>query len=58
MNLLDAIVTKILSEPEFKYYKWFIDVEYECYGVKDDTSLMFNSEEEARGVKIGYKFLT
>ena len=58
MNLLDAVVTKILSEPEFKYYKWFVDVEYECYGVIDDTSLMFETKEEANGVKIGHKFLT
>lgn len=58
MNLLDANVTKIISnEPKYKYNKYWIRVEYECYGQHSLTDLMFNSEEEALSLKVGFKFL-
>lgn len=59
MNLLDAIVTEIIDyTPYFKYGKWWVDVEYDCYGRKSKTSLMFDTIEEVLEVKVGYKFLT
>lgn len=54
MNMLDAKVTKILSKPEFKYGKYFVKIEYECYGVYSETSAMFNTLEDAMGCNIGF----
>jgi hypothetical protein len=65
MNLLDAYVTKILSEPNFNsdYARqgvtwWEIMVEYDSYGVKDSRTLSFDTKEKAEAVKVGYHFLT
>jgi len=58
MNLVEAIVTKVLREPFEDYNKWWVKVEYICYGSKSETELMFKTKEEAEKVKIGYKFLT
>lgn len=58
MNLVDAYVTKIKGTPEFKYGKWFLKVEADCYGRTTETELMFNSKEDADRVEIGYHFLT
>ena len=33
MNLINAVVTQVLSKPYFKYNYWFVDVEYNGYGV-------------------------
>ena len=58
MNLLDASVTKIIScKPKYKFDKYWVRVEYECYGHNSLTDLMFNSEEEALSLKVGFKFL-
>lgn len=56
MNLLDCVVTKILSEPFYEYGKWFLKVEYKCYGNSAETSLMFREKQYAEQVEIGYKF--
>lgn len=65
MNLVDAYVTKVLSEPKFidKYKDegmtwWQVDVEYDCYGRISDQPLTFKTEEEAAAVKVGHHFLT
>lgn len=58
MNLLDAHVTKVLSEPYFKYNKWIVKVEYRCYGSTLETVLMFIEEEKAKEVKEGFTFTT
>lgn len=58
VNLLDAYVTKIKGEPVFKYGKWFVSVEANCYGSPTESELMFDTEEEARAVKIGHHYLT
>lgn len=57
MNLTDCYVTKVLSIPAFEYNHWWVDVEYETWGVTDRLKLMFKTFEEAQSVKIGYKFL-
>ena len=57
MNLLDAHVTKILSEPYFKHNKWWVNVEYLCWGLKSKTQLMFEDKETANNISVGYKFL-
>ncbi|HFK9386252.1 TPA: hypothetical protein ACG2V4_004538 [Escherichia coli] len=58
MNLVDAFVKKVISEPYEEYGKWWIDVEYISWGVPGKTRLMFESKELALEVKEGYKFLT
>ncbi len=61
MNLLDATVTKVLSRPKqyaFSKERWFVEVEYECWGRVSNGEIMKNSLEEALLVKPGYKFLT
>jgi len=57
MNLVDCYVTKVLSAPYFKYFHWFVDVEYDCYGVIDKTFIMLETEEECLNIKIGSHFL-
>lgn len=58
MNLLDAQVLTINSEPYEMYGKWWVDVTYECWGQEGNSSLMFNTIVEAESIQIGYKFLT
>lgn len=58
MNFLDATVTKRLSKPYYRYNKWCVDVEYDCWGRIEVTILMFKSKEEANCVDVGYEFLT
>lgn len=47
MNLVDAFVKKVISEPYEEYGKWWIDVEYISWGVPGKTRLMFESKEQA-----------
>ena len=58
MNLLDACVTKILGPVYTQYGKYWVKVEADCWGRPTQTSLMFETEEEARCVGIGYHYLT
>ena len=57
MNLLEANVTKVLSKPFNQYNKWWVEVEYECYGRNLKTRLMFSEKEKAEKVDIGFLFL-
>lgn len=64
MNLVDCVVTKVLSGPyEYKdegwediVDTWFVDVEYNSYGAISKTTLMFASREKAESITEGYKF--
>lgn len=60
MNLLDHYVTKVIGKPYMRRYAnklwWCLQVEYTCYGNKGNTELIFNTEEEAKQVKVGYVF--
>lgn len=65
MNLVDAYVTKVLSEPEFiDTYKdegvvwWQVKVEYDSYGRLSETEMTFKTKAEAEKVEVGYHFLT
>lgn len=57
MNLVDCYVTEILGEPVLKYGRWFLPVKADSYGRESETELMFDTEAEARSVKIGHHFL-
>lgn len=56
MNLVDAVVTEVLSKPYFKYNYWFVDVEYNSYGITSKTNVMCSTEETAKAIKVGYTF--
>ena len=57
MNLIDAVVTKVLSEPYLLYNNyWFVDVEYNSYGVISKTNIMCSTEESAKAIKVGHTF--
>lgn len=60
MNALDHTVTKIITPAYEKYFRgyvfWEVIVEYDCYGDKGITTLRFDTEEEAKQVKVGYVF--
>lgn len=58
MNLIDNYVIEVLSEPVFKYKHWFVRVsavnESNRYF---ETSIMVDTEEKAKAITKGYKFL-
>jgi len=53
VNIVDATIVKILSDPELKYEKWFVEVEIDLWGSLSKTSAMFSSEDTARNLKVG-----
>lgn len=61
MNLLDAVVTKVLDAP--KYFRmenvewWQVEIEYNCYGVVSTMTYSRPTYEEIKLVKEGYEFL-
>lgn len=57
MNLLDCFVTEVYGK-HFLYGKWFVQVSYTCYGQDGATEIMFDTEQEADQIEIGYKFLS
>ena len=60
MNVLDHYVTKVIGKPYMKRYAdklwWCLEVEYNCYGHPGTKELIFNTEDEAKQVKVGYVF--
>ena len=56
MNLINAVVTQVLSKPYFKYNYWFVDVEYNGYGVISKTNIMCSTEESAKAIKVDHTF--
>ena len=56
MNLINAVVTQVLSKPYLKYNYWFVDVEYNSYGRTSKTEVMCSTEEVANAIKVGHKF--
>ncbi len=58
MNLLDCVVTEIVREPYEIHNKWWVKVEYTCYGSRGFSDIMCKTEEEALNIKIGHKFLS
>ncbi len=53
MNVIDATVVEILSEPELKYGKWFVKAKINAYGSESETDQMFQNESEAKAFKVG-----
>lgn len=57
MNLCDCYVTKVLGTPRKQYDKYWVTVEYNCYGIVSDKHLMFDTMADAESVTVGYHFL-
>lgn len=57
MNLVEAYVVEVLSEPRMKYGKWWVEVKVSSYGRESVTSLMFDTESETKEVGIDYECL-
>ena len=63
MNVLEHYVTEIIGEPYYDdygsgNYHWWPKVKALCYGSECETTLMFDSKEEALAIKKGYMFLS
>lgn len=58
MNLLECTVVEVISKPYFKFDKWWVNMNYECYGLNSAMIIMFDTEKECEKVKIGYVFLS
>jgi hypothetical protein len=61
MNIVDGVVTKVLSDPtyisSFDVKWWQVEVEYNSWGTISNTVLVFPTFEQAYAVVEGYKFL-
>lgn len=61
MNLLDAVVTEVLGEPvkvtTSALTYWKVPVTASCWGQEKDTVIVVSTEELAKAVSVGYKFL-
>lgn len=57
MNLINATAVKILSPVYLQYGRYWVKVECESYGRVSENTLMFDSEESAKSVTIGYECL-
>lgn len=58
MNLIDAWVTEVMGEPYLSAFgKWCLKVRWDDMGGNGTSTLMFDTEEQAKQVKVGYKFL-
>lgn len=63
MNLLEHYVTEVIGKPYYDdygsgNYKWWLKVRANCYGYETESTLMFDTEEEALKVTKGYMFLS
>lgn len=53
MNLIDATVTEVLSNPRKVYTKWFVKTKVDSWGRESYADLMFDTEEEAKALEVG-----
>ena len=55
MNTVTHTVTKVLSEPYFKYL-WCVDVEAAAWGHISKTTACFATKKDAEKCVVGYRF--
>lgn len=53
MNLIDAEIVEILSEPFERFDKWWVRVKVNEYGTEGYTHVMKDTKEEIKQIKIG-----
>lgn len=56
MNLLDATVIEILSEPYQSHVFWCVDVTINVYGTVSESTVYFRSKKEAEECSVGYTY--
>lgn len=44
---------KIYREPYNAYGKWFVECQVTAYGRESDSTRMFDTEEQAKALKVG-----
>jgi hypothetical protein len=49
-------VVKVITKPTLSDKKYWIKVAYLCYGLTSTTYLAFDTLQEAKSIKEGYKF--
>lgn len=62
MNVLEHYVTEVIGKPYYDdygsgKYRWWLKVKATCYGQESETTLMFDTESDARRIDKGYMFL-
>lgn len=58
MNLVDAYVVQILEAPVLINTKWHLEVVGNIYGIgTGESTIIFNTKEEAENVIVGHRFL-
>lgn len=57
MNKAPATIIKTLSNPYFSYNHWWVNIEYNSYGVLGKTSVMKKTEQEALDIGEGQEIL-
>lgn len=60
MNLIDSTVKSVLSEPYQEYDKWWVKVQAQddYSDTPTETTIMCQTEEQAKAVTVGHRFLT
>jgi hypothetical protein len=53
MNVVDATVIEILSDPYSAYGKWFVRAKVTSWGAESEIDQMFYSESDAKKLKVG-----
>lgn len=53
MNVCDCHVMEVLSEPYYEYEKWWVKCRLNSHGMEYTSTLMFNTIQGARSIKIG-----
>ena len=56
MNTIEHYVTEILGEPYTMYGKWFVLVNSDSYGRISEDRIMFDTEQAAKYVFVGYQY--
>lgn len=56
MNTIEHYVTEVIGEPHFEYEVWWVDVMADSYGWITTTRIYCRTEDEAKMVKVGYRF--
>lgn len=57
MNLIDAVVTSVSDDLQIQYDKYWIKVTYIDMGGEGEEYLSFDTLDEIKNLKIGYKYL-
>lgn len=52
MNIVDAVVTRVLDVRPYRDF-WIVEVEVTCWGGYSQTTVICNTEKDARQVKPG-----